>query len=156
MRMFVHIMVACALSGAMATPSPAQVCESYRLVQKTICEPQQVTTYRLQYETIMEEQTVTVQKPVWETEMRENRYRVAKPVVETAEREEGDLRARFEFYQHIHVAVGTEIVPQGGAEKRKLGNAPMLTKSGYFLAWNSELLPLHGLNYSTLQLTPPF
>ena len=88
MRIFVHILVASALAAATATPSSAQECQSYRLVQKTVCEPQQVTTYRLQYETIMEEQTVTVQKPVWETEMRENRYRVAKPVVETAEREE--------------------------------------------------------------------
>ena len=80
MRTFVHIMVASAVAGALATPASAQVCENYRVVQKTVCEPQQVTTYRLQYETIMEEQTVTVQKPVWETEMRENRYRVAKPV----------------------------------------------------------------------------
>jgi hypothetical protein len=37
-------------------------------------------------------------------------------------------------HQHIHIAVGAEIIAQGGSEDRQFDNAPPPAKSGYFLS----------------------
>lgn len=57
--------------------------------------------------------------------------------------EQGDMRLRCKRYKYIHVAVGTEVCPQGGAKQRKLGNIPPFAKLCKFGFWDAYLGLLH-------------
>ena len=74
--------VAGSLCG-ISTACGDELCESYRLVYKTVYDEVKVTTHRLQTETVYDQHRVTSYRPQWTTETRERRYRVAKPIVET-------------------------------------------------------------------------
>ncbi|MFT5526449.1 MAG: hypothetical protein ACI9HK_004425, partial [Pirellulaceae bacterium] len=71
-----------------ADAQEAKFCVDYRIVYKTIHEPQEVTVRKVVYETVVEDQEITETRPVWVEETRERRYKVLKPFVKTGSREE--------------------------------------------------------------------
>lgn len=61
---------------------------AYRLEQRVVRVPQEVTTYRVERQTVLKPQTVTTFKEVIETSEHVREFTVRRPVVETQMREE--------------------------------------------------------------------
>jgi hypothetical protein len=61
---------------------------AYRLEQRVVRVPQEVTTYRVERHTVMKPQTITTFKEVIETSEQVREYTVQKPVYETQMRDE--------------------------------------------------------------------
>ena len=49
----------------------------------------------------------------------------------------------FKLYQHVYIAVGTEVISQGGSEKGQSSNVVSTTEASYLPFGDLDVLPIH-------------